>query len=159
MMPASGCARSTISPSWWHSSRRGAGNWKDWSDYKSCQPSRSPHFEDQILGYGDGETTEFALIKTYRAGETPYARPIAKPVAGSVTVGLHDSPLSVDVDYSIDHLTGRITFAEPPIAGVAVTAGFEFDVPVRFDADGIQTSVATFQAGEVPSVPVVEVRV
>jgi uncharacterized protein (TIGR02217 family) len=31
-------------------------------------------------------------------------------------------------------------------------------VPVRFDTDAIQTSVASFQAGEVPTVPVVEIR-
>jgi uncharacterized protein (TIGR02217 family) len=31
-------------------------------------------------------------------------------------------------------------------------------VPVRFDTDRIAVSVASFQAGEVPSVPVVEVR-
>ncbi len=33
------------------------------------------------------------------------------------------------------------------------------DVPVRFDTDRIQTSVASFQAGEVPNVPIIEVRV
>ena len=38
-------------------------------------------------------------------------------------------------------------------------AGFEFDVAVRFGTDQIQASVATFQAGDVPSVPVVELRV
>jgi enamine deaminase RidA (YjgF/YER057c/UK114 family) len=46
----------------------------------------------------------------------------------------------------------------PVSTGVVVTAGFEFDVPVRFDTDRIQTSVASFQAGDAPSVPVVEVR-
>ena len=40
----------------------------------------------------------------------------------------------------------------------AVSAGFEFDVPVRFDTDRIAVSVASFEAGEVPQVPVVEVR-
>jgi len=52
-----------------------------------------------------------------------------------------------------------ITFDEAPDDGVEITAGYEFDVPVRFDTGSIQTSVASFQAGEVPSVPVVEVRV
>jgi uncharacterized protein (TIGR02217 family) len=51
-----------------------------------------------------------------------------------------------------------VTFAEPPGAGARVTAGFEFDVPVRFDTERLQISIAGFQAGEVPSVPVVEVR-
>lgn len=36
--------------------------------------------------------------------------------------------------------------------------GCEFDVPVRFDTDLVQVSVASFQAGDVPKVPVIEVR-
>ena len=49
--------------------------------------------------------------------------------------------------------------SHPPERDVEITAGFEFDVPVRFDTDQIQTSVASFQAGSVPNVPIVEVRV
>ncbi len=45
-----------------------------------------------------------------------------------------------------------------PALGVEISAGFEFDVPVRFDTDQIRTSVASFKAGDVPSVPVVELR-
>jgi uncharacterized protein (TIGR02217 family) len=63
------------------------------------------------------------------------------------------------VHYTVDHTTGLVSFAEAPDIGVEVTAGFEFDVAVRFDTDRIQTSVASFQAGEVPTVPIVEVRV
>lgn len=117
------------------------------------------HFEDQIIGYGDGARTEFQLTKTYRSGENAYARPIDKPVPGSVRIGMHDTELRDGVAFSVDTATGRVTFAEPPITGIAVTAGFEFDVPVRFDTAAIQTSVANFQAGEVPSIAVVEVRV
>jgi uncharacterized protein (TIGR02217 family) len=62
------------------------------------------------------------------------------------------------VHFTVDETTGVITFAEPPGAGARVTTGFEFDVPVRFDTDRLQISIAGFQAGEVPSVPVVEVR-
>jgi len=63
------------------------------------------------------------------------------------------------VDWEIDLNTGVVSFGEAPDAGVEITAGYEFDVPVRFAVDAIQTSVASFQAGDVPSVPVVEVRV
>ena len=55
--------------------------------------------------------------------------------------------------------SGVVTFAHPPNQGTEITAGFEFDVPVRFDADSIQTSVASFKAGDLPNVPVIEVRV
>ena len=63
------------------------------------------------------------------------------------------------LEFAVDGATGLINFAVPPAVDVQVTAGFEFDVPVRFDTDRIQTSVQSFQAGEVPNVPVVEVRV
>ena len=53
---------------------------------------------------------------------------------------------------------GTVTFTVAPDIGTAVTAGFEFDVPVRFDADRVQTSVAAFNAGDLPNVPVIEVR-
>ena len=62
------------------------------------------------------------------------------------------------LDFTIDPATGVIRFAEPPGVDAPVTAGFEFDVPVRFDTDRIAVSVASFQAGELPQVPVVEVR-
>ena len=63
------------------------------------------------------------------------------------------------IDYNVDVATGIVTFASPPVETARIFAGFEFDVPVRFDADRIHTSVASFQAGDVPNVPVVEVRV
>ncbi len=133
--------------------------WKDWSDYKSCAPSTAPHYNDQDLGWGDGTTTVFQVQKRYRSGENSYTRPIRKPVAGSVKVGISGDPQIETVDYEVDLAAGQVTFFSPPPGGAQVTAGFEFDVPVRFDTDRIQTSVASFQAGDVPNVPVVEVRV
>ena len=74
-------------------------------------------------------------------------------------VGIQGDPLVESVHYAIDYETGLITFVVSPEEAVEVSAGFEFDVPVRFDTDRIQTSVASFQAGDVPSVPIVEVRI
>lgn len=133
--------------------------WKDWSDYKSCPPSKDPAYLDQHLGEGDGTRRVFGVTKRYESGAESYARPISKPVAGSVKVGLGGDPKIETVDYTVDVTTGEVTFVNPPPLGAAVTAGFAFDVPVRFDTDRIQTSVASFQAGEVPNVPVVELRV
>jgi len=136
-----------------------AFRWKDWSDYKSCPASREPNFEDQVIGVGDGSTVDFQLTKTYRSGDQSYTRPITKPVAGSVSIGLQRDPLVETVHYTIDTETGIVTFMDPPETDSEIYAGFEFDVPVRFDTDRIQTSVASFQAGDVPAVPIVEVRV
>ncbi|MDR5651791.1 DUF2460 domain-containing protein [Ruixingdingia sedimenti] len=132
--------------------------WKDWADFKSCAASKKPGPEDQILGTGDGLARVFALRKGYASGGAVYWRPIVKPVAGSVTVALARRPVAEGIDWQVDVATGQITFADPVPEGEVVTAGFEFDVPVRFDTDRIQTSVASFQAGDVPNVPVVEVR-
>ncbi|MCK8483834.1 DUF2460 domain-containing protein [Aliiroseovarius sp. S2029] len=133
--------------------------WKDWSDYKSSLPSHPPEYTDQIIAWGDGETFEFPLIKTYRSGEQTYARPIQKPVDGTVKLGLKGDPLSEGTHFTVDYTTGMVTFMTAPETGAEVTAGYEFDVPVRFDTDRIHTSVASFQAGDAPNVPVVEVRV
>ncbi|WP_425090957.1 phage distal tail protein, Rcc01695 family [Tropicimonas sp. S265A] len=132
--------------------------WKDWSDFKSCEPSKDIAFDDQIIGTGDGVASDFGLMKTYRSGAQSYARPIAKPVAGTVKVGVNGTEMTESVDFTIETNTGQITFVTPPAQGVPVSAGFEFDVPVRFDTERIQTSVASFQAGEIPSVPIVEIR-
>ena len=133
--------------------------WKDWADFKSCKPSAQVSAADQGIGTGDGVATAFALHKAYVSGDAIYARPVAKPVAGTVLVAL-DGVVQVEgPDFSVDAVTGVVSFFTAPSAGGSVTAGFEFDVPVRFDTDRIQTSVATFRAGEVPDVPVVELRV
>ncbi len=133
--------------------------WKDWADYKSCSASRTVAFDDQVIGVGNGERAVFGLQKTYASGAETYFRPIRKPVAGTVLVGLAGDPKIETIEYDLDVTTGDITFAVPPADGVLVTAGFEFDVPVRFETDRIQTSVESFAAGEVPSVPVIEVRI
>ena len=133
--------------------------WKDWSDYKSGPASRAVTAFDQKIATGDGTTTEFQLIKTYRSGDQTYVRPIAKPVLGTVIVAVDRDEKVEGQEVVIDFATGLITLDTAPAKGAVIWAGFEFDVPVRFDTDSIQTSVASFQAGDVPNVPVVEVRV
>jgi len=133
--------------------------WKDWSDYKSCPVLDAVQPSDQMLGNGDGATKIFQLTKVYASGGQSYVRPIRKPVAGSVTVAVGDVVLAEGADFVVDATTGQVVLVSPPAIGQAVTAGFEFDVPVRFDTDRIQISVASFQAGDVPDVPVVELRV
>lgn len=132
--------------------------WKDWADFKSCASSRTAGPEDQLIGIGDGVATVFPLVKSYVSGGHSYARPIAKPVAGTVVVAVAGDPKVESLEFTVDLTTGAVTFAVPPAPGARLTAGYEFDVPVRFDTDRIQTSVASFQAGDVPSVPVLEVR-
>ena len=132
--------------------------WKDWSDYRSCRPSQDISPLDQRIGLGDGVTTEFQLSRLYTSGDASYLRPIQKPVAGTVRAAVAYDPKVEGDGFSVDVTTGKMTFAVAPDIGTIVSAGFEFDVPARFDTDRIQTSVASFRAGDVPNVPIVEVR-
>ena len=132
--------------------------WKDWADFKSGPARAAVTPFDQVLGTGDGVRADFALVKTYAAGPEPYVRPIAKPVAGTVVVSVAGRAVREGVEWAVEPATGIVTFAGPVPEGAEVRAGFEFDVPVRFDTDRIAVSVASFQAGDVPQVPVVEVR-
>ncbi|MEJ8560861.1 DUF2460 domain-containing protein [Yoonia sp. GPGPB17] len=132
--------------------------WKDWSDYLSCKPSCAVEASDQLIAVGDEVTRSFQLTKSYRSGDVTYQRPIKKPVDGSVRVQVGGDYAQQGVDFEVDYNSGLLTFASAPDEGAEVRAGFEFDVPVRFDTDVIMTSVSSFQAGEVPNVPVVEVR-
>lgn len=132
--------------------------WKDWFDHKSCGPSGVPGPLDAKIGTGDGVTGVFALTKTYAPGVHQYERPITKPVAGSVTVAV-DGVVLDDADFACDPATGMVTIFQTPPVGAVVSAGFEFDVPVRFGADVIEVNFAAFQAGSIPAIPIIEVRV
>jgi uncharacterized protein (TIGR02217 family) len=132
--------------------------WKDWADFKSCNPSEAVAPTDQTIGEGDGQTQAFALSKAYQSGAEVYVRPISKPVEATVRIAL-DGAEQPPAAFTVDATLGLVTFAVPPALGVQVAAGFEFDVPVRFETDQIVTSVSSFEAGDVPDVPVLEVRV
>jgi uncharacterized protein (TIGR02217 family) len=62
--------------------------------------------------------------------------------------------------FIVDTATGLVTFLPdhiPPM-GAAITAGFAFDVPVRFDTDYLEVDLSAFAAGAIPKIPLVEVR-
>lgn len=133
--------------------------WKDWSDYKSCAPSATPAALDQTIGTGNGATTMFQLTKTYGSAYAPWTRTIVLPVAGTVAVAV-DGVVQDPGDYGVSVTTGVVTFlpGAAPGPGKPVTAGFEFDVPVRFDTDRLEIDLSDFEAGSIPQIPIVEVR-
>jgi uncharacterized protein (TIGR02217 family) len=104
----------------------------------------------ELLGTGDGVRRRFALVKHY--GAQP--RRITRPAAGSVSVavgGLATQAFAVEAG-------GWVVLDAAPGAGVAVSAGFRFDVPVRFAEDRLAVTAAAWRAGEAASVPLIEVR-
>ena len=120
---------------------------RDPTDFKSCAPLGAPAMGDQAIGTGDGTRKVFQLVKT--------GRTIAKPAAGTVKVAV----AGVAAPFSVDTTTGLVTLNTAPAAGAAVTAGFEFDTPVRFDLDRLDVTLEGFSAARVTACALVEVRV
>lgn len=134
--------------------------WRDRADYASSLPGATPAPTDQALGTGDGTQATFQLVKTYGGAFSAYTRNIVKPVAGSMRVavnGVEKTPPQI----SVDTTTGAVTFApgQIPAAGAVVTAGFQFDVPVRFDTDFLEIDMQAFEAGVIPKIPIIEVAI
>ena len=120
---------------------------KDWSDYQGV---------NQSLGTGNGTKTAFQLVKNYFSGSNSYSRDIKKPVSGTVKIYLNS--ILQSSGFTIDHTTGMVTFSSAPANGVLVNADFDFDVPVRFDAD--QLAVRIDGPGQYlwDTIPIVEIR-
>ena len=134
--------------------------WRDHADLKSCPPGSEPTPEDQVIGTGDGTTAAFQLVKSYGSAYAPWSRAIRKPVAGTVRVAVGGVEQVLDTDFTVDPTTGIVTFAfgSVPEADAAITAGYEFDVPVRFDTDKLEINLQGFRHGAIPNIPIVEVR-
>lgn len=127
--------------------------WRDGLDFSSG--GAVPDALDQPIGIGDGSRTGFQLTKRYGASFDPYFRPITRPVAGSVRVAV--AGVELLGGWSVDVNSGLVGFAVPPANGAAVTAGFLFDVPVRFDTDRLDVELTSFDGAEAPSIPLVEI--
>lgn len=133
---------------------------RDRLDWTSAPGNAPPAPLDQAIGTGDGVQSEFALIKVYGANFAPYARPITKPVQNSVRVAVGGVERTIGTHFTCDFATGLVTFlpGHIPAIGAAVTVGFAFDVPVRFDTDFLEIDLSAFEAGAIPSIPLIEIR-
>jgi uncharacterized protein (TIGR02217 family) len=136
-----------------------AFRWKDWADYKSCSPGVVTTNLDEQIGVGTGSLTTFQLTKKYTSGSQTYTRTITKPVQGTVKISKASVAQTEGTHYTVNYTTGVVTFLSAPANGQAIRAGFEFDVPVRFDSDYLAITVDAFEAGSLPSIEIIEVRV
>lgn len=134
--------------------------WRDHMDFRSCPPGHTPTALDQQIGIGDGVRAALQLVKTYGGAHLPWLREIAKPVDGTVLVAVDGVAKTAGTHFVTDPSTGGVTFlaGHIPAVGAVVTAGFEFDVPVRFDTDTLEVSVQGLRHGAIPSIPIVEIR-
>jgi uncharacterized protein (TIGR02217 family) len=132
---------------------------RDPFDHASRSDTSLPGAFDQVVGTGDGSSDRFALVKAYGSGASGYLRPITLPDPASLKVAVAGVPVAMGTDVSLDADSGELVFAVPPEPSSEVTAGFLFDVPVRFDTDRLEVSLTHFEAGDIPSIPLVEIRI
>lgn len=123
---------------------------KDWLDYSVT---------NQIIGVGDGKTTEFQLVKTYTVilnnENITYIRKITKPVKSTVSIFVNG--VNYNDNLVIDYTNGKIIFKNPVPLNEIITANFEFDVPVRFDNDTLEISMKNVNSGEINNIKLIEV--
>jgi uncharacterized protein (TIGR02217 family) len=127
--------------------------WRDGLDFSSGGTVPLPL--DQAIGTGDGSRSSFALTKRYGASFDPYLRPITRPVVDTVRIAV--AGVERTSGWTVDAATGVVSFAVAPASGALVSAGFLFDVPVRFDTDRLDVELTSFDGAEVPSIPLVEI--
>ena len=149
---------------------------KDHSDYKG---------EFEGLGWADGTTTNFPLVKNYEDAALNIAdvRKIKKPVAGTTRIYFQyfdpaiprtwelqtniRKSFAVSIpagaqqigNWTIDITTGMIAFSTPPPLHTIILASFEFDVPVRFDTDHCPQSIKDWNIYGWDNIPLVEIRI
>jgi len=135
---------------------RGLGfRFKDFADFKSCAQADTPAATDQTIGTGDDAETDFQLVKVYAHGAYSRSRNITKPVTGSVLISIDD--VAQGSGWSVDTTTGIVTFDTAPATDEVIKAGYEFDVPCRFDTDTLSSVWEEYELLSA-SVPIIEVR-
>lgn len=122
-------------------------------DHLSCKCDEDPAATDQDLGLGDGERTQFLLVKSYADSAATTLRPIAFPDEDSLLVAVDGAPVTA----TYNQQTACVVLSDAPAEGAVVTAGYRFFTPVRFDMAGLEISLEAFGAGQVISIPLVEV--
>lgn len=127
---------------------------RDPLDCASCPIGDVPGGSDQLLVVGDGSRIRFQLVKRYGFPGAEEIRTITRPDPTSVQVTVDGAPAD---GWSLAE-AGVVEFEAPPAVGALIRAGFLFDVPVRFDVDRLDVSLSGVRSGEVPTVPLVEVR-
>jgi uncharacterized protein (TIGR02217 family) len=130
--------------------RRGKANgfrFKDWNDFEA---------KDQIIATGDGIKTQFQLIKNYGEETYKYQRKIYKPIGSSVLLFVGTTQQSGN--FSVNATNGIITFSVPPQNALDIKASFQFDVPVRFNTDFLDSEVEGYGKNSVNKIELIEIK-
>lgn len=148
--------------------RLGCGNGFRFRDFLDCSSSSNGLAtelggaavvdDDVEIGTGDGTETAFQLKKFYVSGSQTRTRNITKPVSGTTVIAVNG--ISQPSGWSVDTTTGIVTFSVAPTNAHPITAGFEFDVPVRFGKEvdtELSMSIDDFGHGSALNIPLMEI--
>lgn len=130
--------------------------WHDGLDFQSCVLGHEISAQDQYIGIGDGIKTQFQLRKAYGENQDIYYRKISKPKTQSVRVAVNATELATTA-FHVDGNNGMVSFATPLAPNALITAGYLFDVPVRFETDRLDIELSQFNAAVVSQLAVIEV--
>lgn len=127
---------------------------RDPMDHKSSEPLQAITPIDQPIGTGTGSSASYQLVKVYRGGAgRSWTREIKKPVQGTVRIAVAGVETT---SFTVNTVTGVVTLSATN--GAAVTAGFEYDTPARFNMDKLDISLEAFKGGSIPQIPIIELR-
>jgi uncharacterized protein (TIGR02217 family) len=136
---------------------------RDPMDFSSCDLTRpnqvpTPSATDQAIGTGDGFTERFQLTKTYSLGPETYVRTVHLPVLASVIVAV-DGIVADPATYTVSRPGGVVQFVTAPDEDAEITAGFLFDVEVRFESDdALEAILRAHRAAGFADLTLIEVR-
>lgn len=121
---------------WWHAMGgiECGFRYTDYSDFKSCRVNQAVANTDQPMLLVPGSPPTYQLIKTYTVGARQQVRPILKPQPGTVVIAKNGVTQGTGT-YTLDTTTGVMTPGFAISDGDVISAGFMFDVPVRFASE------------------------
>jgi uncharacterized protein (TIGR02217 family) len=126
--------------------------YKNWSNYKVAPGA--------TIAVADGVSTRLNIYKVYGPATNLMYKRLFKIVVGTVTgVKVNAVPVVEGVDFTIDYNSGEMIFTTVHASGFAVTVDtLEFDEPVRFDMDNIQSISDAWNSNSLSQVPLIGFR-
>lgn len=111
----------------------------------------------QPFAVGDGETVAFQLRKSRTKGAKTVWRKVTKPDLASFSLYV-DVALVDPADYSVDAVTGLVTFNEAPADEAVIAWAGKYWIEARVDSDDVTEVFESFTTGEFTSIVILEVR-
>lgn len=134
-----------------------AFRFRDFTDFATGPVNRPVTPFDQALAPMEGDPRRFQLRKAYRSGPGEVFRAITLPVPESLRVAVNGTEVLAGRDYTLDPLSGMVTLTPVPPPAAIITAGFAFDIAVRFEADRLDIALEAPNAARAISVGLIEV--